>query len=64
MGTEMNYTVLVLSICDSINSWNYFLRGMGTIISRKKLPFVDITHILYSVDSHARRGCVTSRMQL
>ena len=24
MGKEINYTVLVLSICGSINSWNYF----------------------------------------
>ena len=31
---------------------------------REKLPFVDITHILYSVDSHARRGHVTSHMRL
>ena len=28
-----------------------FRGGLGTIILRKKLPFVDITHVLYSVDS-------------
>ena len=42
----------------------YVLWGLGTIISRKKLPFVDITHILYSVDSHARRGHIASHTRL
>ena len=37
---------------------------MGSIILRKKLLFMDITSILYSVDSHARRGRVASHTQL
>ena len=55
---EEEGTVLFLSIHCPINSWDYFLKVLATIISRKKLPFVDITHnyILYSVDSHAGRG--------
>ena len=37
---------------------------MGRIILGGKLPFVDIVHPLNSVDSLARRGHDTSRIQL
>ena len=33
-----------------------FFEGVGDHNFEKKLPFVVITHILYIVDSHARRG--------
>ena len=56
--------ILVISIHDTINSRDCFLRRFGDHNFKKKLPFVDITHILYSVDSHARRGLVTSHMWL
>ena len=42
-------TVLALSIHNSINSQNCFLRGLETIILRIKLPILDITCIYCTV---------------
>ena len=54
---------LALSIHSSINSWNYFFRGpVDHNLGGKAV--IHGYHTLYSVDSHARRGHVRSRMRL
>ena len=57
--------VLAHSICGSINSRNCFLRAFGDHNFEKEAAVRGYdTYILYSVDSHARRGRATSRVQL